>query len=92
LKKKRRIHIDKNGRDFIKESYFVGGKMKIKRVYMIDGVPDEDFYEQNASDIDHLLNGEYWKISYEKDFNNSFDKSHKEKPDLSDKDIENMPF
>jgi len=66
--------------------------MKIKRVYMIDGVPDEDFYEQNASDIDHLLNGEYWKISYEKDFNNSFDKSHKEKPDLSDKDIENMPF
>lgn len=92
MKKKRRIHIDKNGRDFIKESYFVGGKMKIKRVYMIDGVPDEDFYEQNASDIDHLLNGEYWKISYEKDFNNSFDKSHKEKPDLSDKDIENMPF
>lgn len=66
--------------------------MKIKRVYMIDGVPDEDFYEQNASDIDHLLNGEYWKISYEKDFNNSFDKSHKEKPVLSDKDIENMPF
>lgn len=92
MKKKRRIHKDKNGRDFIKESYFVGGKMKIKRVYMIDGVPDEDFYEQNASDIHHLLNGEYWKISYEKDFNNSFDKSHKEKPDLSDKDIENMPF
>jgi len=92
LKKKRRIHKDKNGRDFIKESYFVGGKMKIKRAYMIDGVPNEDFYEQNASDIDHLLSGEYWKISYEKDFNNSFDKSHKEKPDLSDKDIENMPF
>lgn len=92
MKKKRRIHKDKNGRDFIKESYFVGGKMKIKRVYMIDGVPNEDFYEQNASDIDHLLSGEYWKISYEKDFNNSFDKSHKEKPDLSDKDIENMPF
>lgn len=66
--------------------------MKIKRVYMIDGVPNEDFYEQNASDIDHLLSGEYWKISYEKDFNNSFDKSHKEKPGLSDKDIENMPF
>lgn len=59
MKKKRRIHKDKNGRDFIKESYFVGGKMKIKRVYMIDGVPNEDFYEQNASDIDHLLSGEY---------------------------------
>lgn len=59
---------------------------------MIDGLPEEDFYEQNASDIDHFLNGEYWKISYEKDFNNNSIESYKQKPDLTDDKIKDLPF
>lgn len=87
-----KINKDKNGQEYIKESYFVGGKMKFRRVYIINGIPAEEFYEQNASDIDHYINGEYWKISYEKDFNNSSDESYKENPDLTNKEIEDLPF
>ncbi|MBN1184101.1 MAG: hypothetical protein JXB49_17540 [Bacteroidales bacterium] len=78
MKKKRKIHKDKNGREYIKESYFVGGKMKFRRVYIIDGISAEEFYEQNASDIDHYLNGEYWKISYEKDSSDYIAESSKQ--------------
>lgn len=66
--------------------------MKFRRVYVIDGVPEEDFYEQNASDMDHLLSGEYWKISYEKDFNNNSVESHKPKPDSTNYKMEDLPF
>ena len=90
--KKRKIHKDKNGRDYIKESYFVRGKMKFRRVYVIDGLPIEDFYEQNASDIDHYQKGEYWKISYEKSFNNNSGESHKPELDLTDDKMEDLPF
>jgi hypothetical protein len=85
----KKIHKDKNGREYIKESYFVGGKMKFRRVYVIDGIPAEEFYEQNASDIDHCINGEYWKISYEKD---SSRESSNKKPDLSHNESDDLPF
>ncbi len=62
--RKKKIHRDKKGREFIKEKYFLGGKMKFRRIYVIDGIPENEFYEQNATDIDHYLNGEYWLISY----------------------------
>ena len=67
--KEKKIHKDKNGREYIKEQYFVKGKMKFQRIYVIDGVPIDEFYERNASDINHLQDGEYWLISYEKDQN-----------------------
>lgn len=92
MKKKRKIHKDKNGRDYIKESYFVGGKMQFRRIYLIDGMPEEDFYMENASDIDHLINGEYWEISYEKDFISNSGESNKQKTDSSDNEIEDLPF
>ncbi|WP_162343773.1 hypothetical protein [Cyclobacterium salsum] len=82
----------KNGRDYIKESYFVGGKMKFRRIYLIDGIPEEDFFKENASDIDRLINGEYWEISYEKDFINNSGESTKQKTDSSDNEIEDLPF
>ena len=66
-KRKRKIHKDKRGREFIKESYFVRGKMKFRRIYVIDGIPENEFYENNASDIDRYLDGDYWLISYERD-------------------------
>ncbi len=66
----KKIHRDKNGREFIKETYFVGGKMKIRRVYVIDGIPSDEFYEKNASDLDFYLNGDYELMNSEKDFSN----------------------
>ncbi|WP_367389850.1 hypothetical protein [Lewinella sp. LCG006] len=59
MKNKKKIHSDKKGREFIKELYFVGGKMKFRRVYVIDGIPADEFYEQNATDLDFYLNGDY---------------------------------
>lgn len=58
-KSKKKIHKDKNEREFIKESYFVGGKMKFRRIYVIDGVPADEFFENNATDLDFYLNGDY---------------------------------
>ena len=57
--RKKKIHIDKNGREFIKETYFVGGKMKFRRIYVIDGIPADEFYEKNATDLDFYLNGDH---------------------------------
>jgi len=92
LKKKRKIHKDKNGREFIKQSYFVGGKQKFHRVYLIDGIPEEEFYEQNASDIDHLMNGDYWLISYEKENSDSIEDSEKQKDRSPDNRNDELPF
>ena len=92
MKKKRKIHKDKNGREFIKQSYFIGGKQKFRRVYLIDGIPEEEFYEQNASDIDHLMNGDYWLISYEKENSDSIEDSEKQKDRSPDNRNDELPF
>lgn len=92
MKKKRKIHKDKRGREFIKESYFIGGKQKFRRIYLIDGIPEEKFYEQNATDIDHLMNGDYWLISYEKESNDSNDDSNKQEGGFSDNSNDELPF
>ena len=68
-KKKKKIHKDKNGREFIKESYFVGGKMKIHRIYVIDGIPADKFYEKNATDLDFYMNGDYHLMSENESIN-----------------------
>jgi putative NIF3 family GTP cyclohydrolase 1 type 2 len=59
MKSKKKIHRDKKGREFIKEPYFVGGKMKFRRIYVIDGMPADEFYEKNATALDFYLNGDY---------------------------------
>ncbi len=81
--KKRKIHKDKRGREYLKESYFVKGKQKFRRVYVIDGIPAEEFYEKNASDIDHYLNGDYWLISYEQDYFESLESKQKTEEEKS---------
>ncbi len=63
MKNRPKIHRDKKGRDFIKESYYINGKMKHRRIYVIDGIPAEEFYEQNATDVDHMNNGDYHLMS-----------------------------
>lgn len=67
MKKKKKIHKDKNGREFIKDAYFVGGKMKFRRIYVIDGIPEDEFYEKNATDLDFYLNGDYELMSCNKE-------------------------
>lgn len=92
-KKKKKIHRDKNGREFIKESYFVGGKMKIRRIYVIDGIPEEEFYEQNSTDMDFYMNGDYELMSCNNDSDNlSSDKSINES-DINDNEcLNDLPF
>lgn len=65
-KGKKKTFTDKKGREFIKEAYFVGGKMKFHRVYIIEGIPTDEFYKQNATNLDFYLNGDYELINIEK--------------------------
>lgn len=83
MKKKKKIYKDKRGLEYIKESYFVGGKMKSRKVYVIDDIPSEEFYEKNATDIDHFKNGEYWLMSCEQDSNDDCEELSELKSDLS---------
>lgn len=93
MKKKKKIHKDKNGREFIKESYFVGGKMKFRRIYVIDGIPANEFYEKNATDLDFYLNGDYELMSCNKDSENQPNVQSKGETDLTDNDdLNDLPF
>ena len=83
-KGKKKIHRDKNGREFIKETYFVGGKMKFRRIYVIDDIPADEFYEKNATDLDFYLNGDYELMSSENDSNNHCNDQNKNESDLPD--------
>jgi len=91
--KKKKIHKDKNGRDFIKESYFVGGRMKFRRVYVIDGIPADEFYEKKATDLDFYLNGDYELISSEKVSNNHDGEPNEERLNsIDNEDEKDLPF
>lgn len=85
-KRKKKIHKDKNGCEFIKETYFVSGKMKFRRIYVIDGIPADEFYEKNATDLDFVLNGDYELMSSEKDSNNHCNGPNKKDIDSFDND------
>ena len=68
-KRKEKIFSDKNGRQFIKETYFVGGKMKFRRIYVIDGMSADEFYENNATELDFYLNRDHELINIKSDSN-----------------------
>jgi hypothetical protein len=93
VKKKKKIHKDKKGREFIKESYFVGGKMKFRRVYVIDGIPADEFYEKNATDLDFYMNGDYHLMSSENESNNQ-DTFHNdiESETNDNENLKDLPF
>jgi hypothetical protein len=81
-KREKKIHRDKNGREFIKETYFVGGKMKFRRIYVIDGIPADEFYKKNATDLDFYLNGDYELMSCNRDSDNQSNKQDSQETDL----------
>lgn len=89
----KRNYRDKNGREFIKESYFFGGKMKFRKVYVINGIPADEYYEKNAPDMDFYLNGDYDLMNSEKDSNNHFNEQNSKEPDSLDKEnLKDLPF
>ena len=67
--------------------------MKFRRIYVIDGIPVDEFYEKNATALDFFENEEYWLINSEKDSDNHCNEQNKRESDLSDnKDIKDLPF
>ncbi len=92
MKKKKKIHKDKNGREFIKESYFVGGKMKFRRIYVIDGIPADEFYENNATDLDFYMNGDYHLMSENKLNNQDTMQNDIESEVTDDENLNDLPF
>ena len=57
-RKKPRIYKDKKGQ-YTKQWYVVRGKQKFMKIYVNDGIPSQEFYEQNADPITLLQNGDY---------------------------------
>ena len=66
MKRKKKIHRDKNGCEFIKETYFIGGKMKFHKIYLVDGIPADEFYERlegfSLEIYYESIYGEKWKF------------------------------
>lgn len=92
-KSKKKIYTDKNGHEFIKETYFVGGKMKFHRIYVIDGIPADEFYEKNATDLDFYLRGDFELMNSKKDSNNQNNgQDNKELDSLDNEHKEALPF
>jgi hypothetical protein len=84
----KRIYRDKNGREYQKEQYFIGGKMKFRRVYVIDGMPADEFYERNAGVIEMVIDGNFHLVDGKNDLDNCC-----EEPNPSDKeDMGDLPF
>jgi len=90
--KNKKIYRDKKGRDYIKDIHFVGGKMKTHRIYVIDDIPADEFYEKNATDLDFFINGDYWLMSSEKDSNTPASEQNNKNLDMPDKEDEDLPF
>jgi hypothetical protein len=57
-KRKPKTHRDKKG-EYIKRGYFVGGRQKFVKVYVIDGIPADEWYEKNADPMTLLQNGDF---------------------------------
>jgi hypothetical protein len=57
-KNKPKVYKDKKG-EYIKQWYFLRGKQKYYKIYMVDGIPADEFYEQNADPITLLQDGHY---------------------------------
>jgi len=62
-------------------------------LYVIDGIPADEFYEKNATDLDFYLNGDYELMSSEKEPNNHEIDQNREESDLPDnEDTKDLTF
>ncbi len=93
MKKKKKIHKDKKGREFIKESYFIGGKRKFRRIFVIDGIPADEYYEKNATDFDFYINGDYYLMKGENELNFRDTLQNDKEPKANDNEnFKDLPF
>jgi hypothetical protein len=56
----------KKSKDFRTEIYFVGGKMKKRRIPLIDGMEVEEFIRRNADDV-YLMQEGHFDILHERE-------------------------
>ena len=56
----------KKSKNYRTEVYFVGGKMKKRRIPLIDGIEVEEFIRRNADDAFLIENG-YFHILHERE-------------------------
>jgi hypothetical protein len=49
-KNKPKVYKDNKG-EYIKQWYFLRGKQKFMKIYVVDGIPADEFYERNADPI-----------------------------------------
>lgn len=61
--------------------------MKFRRTYVIDGIPADEFYKKNATDLDFYLNGDYELMNSENNSNNHFNEKNSKEPDSPDDEI-----
>jgi hypothetical protein len=60
----------------------------VYRMLTFDGIPADEFYEKNATDLDFYLNGDYELMSSETDSNNHFnEQNNKELDSLDNEDL-----
>ena len=57
-KKKPKTYKDNKG-EYTKQEYFVRGKQKFTKVYLIDGIPADEFYNHNADPVTLTQDGDY---------------------------------
>jgi hypothetical protein len=60
-------------------------------VPIIDGIPEQEFYERNATDIERFINKEYWLASSENDADDVSDISDRQDFDFSDIQEQDVP-
>jgi len=61
-----RTHLAKKGQDFRFEIHFVGGKMKKRKIPLIEGLSVEEFVRRNADDA-FLIEEGYFNILHERE-------------------------
>lgn len=91
MKKKKKVHKDRYGREFIKESYFIGGKIKFRRIYVIEGIPADEYYEKNATDLDFYMNGDYHLMNQNRETTID-EKLEKSKEHETNDNLTDLPF
>ncbi|HTO16277.1 MAG TPA: hypothetical protein VLZ83_10915 [Edaphocola sp.] len=65
--------------------------MKFHRIYVIDGIPADEFYEKNATDLDFFMNEDYHLMSSENESNN-YDTLQNDIESEENDNLEDLPF
>ena len=82
----------KKSKHYRTEVFFVRGKMKKRKIPLIDGLEPEEFIRRNADDI-FLLQEGYFEILYEREQErNKTEQAVPEPPDSASESVTSLPF